>query len=158
MKSANSELTTARNTPNPTFAAGQDDAPVPGRSPIAPSSNQGLDINLCCDSHQATMAPITATNNSVIPTAPSLSGSRGCRLVLRDEVVLGTRHAVIVRPAIDHGQLLAPVAMPRRGFGCLPLQRGGMPRIAAGRLALGQAPNQVEQEHHLSGAHDQCGR
>src|SRR6516225_6847792 len=46
--------------------------------------------------------------------------------------------------------------MPGRGFGCLPLQRGGPPGIAAGRLALEQAPDQVEQEHHLGEAHRQC--
>src|SRR5713101_9137400 len=46
--------------------------------------------------------------------------------------------------------------MPRRGFGCLPLQRGGPPGITAGRLAVEQAPDHVEQEHHLGEAHDQC--
>jgi hypothetical protein len=54
MKSANNELTTARNTPNPIVAAGKDDAPVLGTSPIALTSNQGLAINLCRDSHHAT--------------------------------------------------------------------------------------------------------
>src|ERR1700719_4596217 len=71
MKRANNELTTARNTPNPIVAAGKDDAPVSGTSPIALTSNQGLAINLCRDSHHATMTPI------------------------------GARHAVIVGPAID---------------------------------------------------------
>src|SRR5438034_10539581 len=158
MKSANNELTTARSTPNPIVAAGKDDAPVPGKSSIAPTSSQGLAVNLCCDSHHAMMAPIGARTNSIVMLTArgSLSCSWYCRLVLRYEILLGAWHAVIVSPTIDHRQLLAPVAMPRRGFGCLPLQRGGPPGIAAGRLALGQAPDHVEQEHHLGEAHDQC--
>src|SRR6266446_4056717 len=103
MKSANNELTTARNTPNPIVAAGKDDAPVPGKSSIAPTSNQGLAVNLCRDSHHATMAPITARNSIVMLTARVfLSGSWGCRLVLRHEILLSVWHAVIVSPAIDH--------------------------------------------------------
>src|ERR1700730_575238 len=103
MKSANNELTTARNTPNPIVAAGKDDAPVSGTSPIAPTSNQGLAVNLCCDSHHATMAPIGArTNSMVMLTARFLSGACDRRLVLRHEILLGAWHAVIVSPAIDH--------------------------------------------------------
>src|SRR5262249_31604222 len=160
MKSANNELTTARNTPNPIVAAGKDNAPVPGTSPIAPTSNQGLAVNLCCDSHHATMAPMgTRTNSIVMLTARvSLSCSWDWRLVLRDEILLGARHAVIGSPADEHWSLLSPVALPRRGFGCWPLQRGGPPGIAASRFALEQAPDQVEQEHHLGEAHDQCRR
>src|SRR5262249_10861506 len=158
MKSANNELTTARNTPNPIVAAGKDDAPVPGKSSIAPTSNQGLAVNLCCDSHHAMMAPMgTRTNSIVMLTARvSLSCSWDWRLVLGPGILLGAWHALIVRPAVDQWYLLAPVTLPRRGFGCLPLQRGGPPGIAAGRLALGQAPDHVEQEHHLGEAHDQC--
>src|ERR1700694_3109751 len=103
MKSANSEPTTARNTPSPIVAAGRDDAPVPGKPSIAPTSSQGLDVNLCCDNHHATMAPTTARNSNVMLTARVfLSGSPGCRLVLRHEILLGARHAVVVSPAIDH--------------------------------------------------------
>ena len=63
MNSANKQLTTARNTPNPIFAAGKDEAPVSGTSPIAPASNQGLAVSPCCDSHHAAMAAITARNS-----------------------------------------------------------------------------------------------
>ena len=66
MKSANNELTTARNTPNPIVAAGKDDEPVSGTSPIALTSNQGLAINLCRDSHHAMMAPIGTTKKSIV--------------------------------------------------------------------------------------------
>src|SRR6516225_12205337 len=66
MKSANNELTTARNTPNPIVAAGKDNAPVRGKSSIAPTSSQGLAINLCRDSHHAMMAPIGASKNSIV--------------------------------------------------------------------------------------------
>ena len=104
MKSANNELTTARNTPNPIVAAGEDDAPVSGTSPIAPTSNQGLAVNLCCDSHHAMMAPMgTRTNSIVMLTARvSLSGACDRRLVLGHEILLGAWHAVIVSPAVDH--------------------------------------------------------
>src|SRR5215471_6505026 len=160
MRSANSELTTARNTPKPIVAVGKDDAPVSMTSPIALTSNQGLAVNLCRDNHHVTMmASGTSKNRIVKLTAElSLSCSWDRRLVLRHEILLGAGHAVIVGPAIDHRQFLSKVAMPRRGFGCLPLQRGGPPGIAASRLALEQAPDQVEQEHHLGEAHDQCRR
>src|ERR1700674_2070646 len=103
MKSANSEPTTARNTPSPIVAAGRDDAPVPGKSSIAPTSSHGLDVNLCCDNHHATMVPITARNSNVMLTVRvSRSGSWGCRLVLRHEILLNAWHAVIVGPAIDY--------------------------------------------------------
>src|SRR6516225_3009133 len=103
MKSANNELTTARNTPNPIVAAGKDDAPASGTSSIAPTSSQGLAISLCCDSHQAMMAPIGTRKNSIAKlTARFLSGTYDRWLVLRDEILRGARHAVIVRPAIDH--------------------------------------------------------
>jgi hypothetical protein len=39
---------------------------VPGKSSIAPTSSQGLAINLCRDSHHATMAPIGARTNSIV--------------------------------------------------------------------------------------------
>src|SRR3989442_3395190 len=104
MKSANNELTTARNTPNPIVAAGRDNAPVPGKSSIAPTSNQGLAVNLCCDSHHAMTAPIGASKNSIVMLTDrvSLSGVWGCRLGLRHEILLSAWHAVIVSPAIDH--------------------------------------------------------
>ena len=38
----------------------------PATSPIAPTSNQGLAVNLCRDSHHATMAPIGARNKSIV--------------------------------------------------------------------------------------------
>src|SRR5260370_35842747 len=138
MKSANNELTTARNTPNPIVAAGKDNAPVPGTSPIAPTSNQGLAVNLCCDSHHAMMAPMgTRTNSIVMLTARvSLSGACDRRLVLRPEILLGAWHAVIVSPALDDWQLLAPVARPRQGVGGVPLPSGGPPWIAGARPAL----------------------
>src|SRR5215471_10232825 len=82
MKSANNELTTARNTPNPTVAAGKGNAPVRGKS---------------------SMAPIGASKNSIVMlTARFPKRRRATRgLVLRHEILLGARHAVIVGPAID---------------------------------------------------------
>src|SRR5262249_61134481 len=100
---ATSGPTTARNTPSPIGAADRDNAPVPGKSSIAPTSSQGLAVNLCRDNHHAAIAPITARNSNVMVTAQvSLSGLWGCRLVLRHEILLSAWHAVIVSPAIDH--------------------------------------------------------
>ena len=46
------EPTTARNTPNPSFAAGSCDALVPRNSPAKPSSSQGFANSRWRDSHQ----------------------------------------------------------------------------------------------------------
>src|SRR6266576_6666316 len=104
MKSANNELTTARNTPNPIVAAGKDDAPVPGKSSIAPTSSQGLAVNLCRDSHHAMMAPIGASKNSIVMLTArvSLSGACDRRLVLRHEILLRPSKATLVPPATHH--------------------------------------------------------
>jgi len=69
----NNELTTARNTPNPIIAVGKDDAPVSTTSPIAPTSNHGLAVNLCCDSHHATMTAIGTSKNSIVMLTARLS-------------------------------------------------------------------------------------
>ena len=73
MKSINNEVTTARNTPNPIIAVGKDDAPVSVTSPIAPTSNHGLAVNLCCDSHHATMTAIGVSKNSIVMLTARLS-------------------------------------------------------------------------------------
>src|SRR5687768_8571830 len=78
------------------------------------------------------------------------------RKVLWQEVLSGSRHAVIVSPAVDHGQLLTPIAMSGWYVRCLPFKRGGPPRVVAGKLALEQAPHQVEYKHHLGEADDEC--
>src|SRR5579885_1664487 len=70
-KSAKSVPATARNTPNPIFAAGRDGAPA---SPIGPVSSQGFVVILCCASHQAITA-ITAARKrarTLIPAPPAL--------------------------------------------------------------------------------------
>ena len=71
--------------------------------------------------------------------------------------LLHARHAVVVGPAIDDRQLLAEVAVRRRRVRRLPLQRGGVPRVAAGRPAAEVAADQVVEEQHLRGADDQRG-
>src|SRR5437879_10848116 len=48
------------------------------------------------------------------------TGDLSRRDVLRYEVLLGARHAVIVGPAVHQRQRRAEVAMPRRGAGGLP--------------------------------------
>src|SRR4030065_307915 len=133
-------------------------------------ATQGWTLMVCFNSHQTTMAinqpKNTPKNSNGIKSLTSqfpgrlglIPGNGGCLArwnVLRDEVLLGTRHAVIVRPAVDQRQRRAKVAMPRRGVRGLPLQRGGVPGVAARWLAFEIAPDQVVQKHDLDGAHDQ---
>src|SRR6202022_2689237 len=79
----------------------------------------------------------------------------GRRFILRHEIPSGAGYAVIVGPAIDDRELLAPVAMPRRGLWSLPFQRRASPRIAASLFSFEQAPDQIEQEHKLGEADNQ---
>src|SRR5258706_4481381 len=73
----------------------------------------------------------------------------GRRFILRHEIPDGAGYAVIVSPAIDDRELLAPVAMSRRGLRSLPFQRRRSPGIAAGLFSFEQAPNQFKQENML---------
>ncbi len=59
----------------------------------------------------------------------------GRRLILGDEIPCCAGHAIVIGPAIDDREFLAPVAMCRRRLRRLPLERGRVPRIAAGVLA-----------------------
>src|SRR5213076_2488152 len=79
----------------------------------------------------------------------------GRRFILRYEIPDGAGYAVIVGPAIDDRELLAPVAMPRRGLRCLPFQRRRSPGIAASLSSFEQAPEQIEYEHKLGEADNQ---
>src|SRR2546422_6716414 len=83
------------------------------------------------------------------------TGDLSRRDVLRYEVLVGARYAVIVGPAVDQRQRRAEVAMPRRGVGGLPLQGGGVPGIAARWPAFEIAPDQVAQKNCFDGGHDQ---
>ena len=69
-----------------------------------------------------------------LPVAAAVDGRGACRYVLRNEIFFGAGHAVIVRPAVDHRQLAAPIAMRRRRLRRLPFERCRAPRIAARRL------------------------
>src|SRR4051794_39391869 len=88
---------------------------------------------------------------------PGFGRNLGRRDVLRDVVGLETRNAVVVRPAIDGRKFFSEISVPGRRVRRLPLERGGMPGIAAGRLAPEVADEQVVQEHHLCGADDKRG-
>jgi hypothetical protein len=70
----------------------------------------------------------------------------GFRLVLRDVVLHRPGDTVFVSPAVDKRQLPAEIAVAGRGFGRLPLERGRMPRVAAGAAAAPRAPEDVDQE------------
>src|SRR6202023_573590 len=77
--------------------------------------------------------------------------------VLRNEILFGAGHAVVVGPAVNDRQSLAPVAMPGRCIGRLPFERRGPPGIAARGLAFEKRPDQVEQEYQLHGGDEQSG-
>src|SRR5260370_16364172 len=79
----------------------------------------------------------------------------GRRLILRHEIPGSAGYAVIIGPAIDDGEILAPIAMPRRGLRCLPFQRRSSPGIAASLFSFEQAPDQIKYEHKLSEADNQ---
>src|SRR4030088_3245984 len=79
----------------------------------------------------------------------------GRRFILRHEIPSGAGYAVVVSPAIDDGEILAPIAMPRRGLRCLPFQRRGSPGIAASLFSFEQAPDKIKYEHKLSEADNQ---
>ena len=103
-----------------------------------PASSQGFDISLWRDSHQAAMTPSPARKQDDDAHAGRFSSRpRRRRLVLRDEVLAAPGHAVVVGPAIDDRQLLAPVAVPRRRLRRLPFERRRAPRVAAGRACRG---------------------
>src|SRR5688500_8813758 len=116
MNSAKSEPRAASSTPRPTLATGVADTPVPGSSPVGPCSSHGLDASLCLESHQTAITARPEKNRIVAPTAARPLGGprRAVRLVLGDEVLRRAGDAVIVGPAVDHGRLLPPVAVPRR--------------------------------------------
>src|ERR687898_2414753 len=132
MRSANNAPTTARNTPSPTLALGVAETPVPGCSPAAPTSSQGFAVSLWVDSHHTANTDSAEKNRMVTPTPRSSVGVGRARLVLRDEVLLGARHVVVVGPAVDDRQLLAEIAVAGRRLGRLPFERRGAPGIAAG--------------------------
>src|SRR5258707_7129004 len=87
----------------------------------------------------------------------ALTGDLARRDVLRYEILLRTRHAVIVCPAIDRRERGTKVSVFRRSIRSLPLKRGRVPGVAARRLALEIAPDQVVQEYQLHAARNQGG-
>src|SRR5438094_3096172 len=174
MSSANSDVATARKTPRPTLIGGRGNVPSPSTVLTGRCSTQGLAFSVGNTSHPTTIAIMAAnTSNEVVIDlaaqglrrtrrprllcaelgsvespleAPRLSARR---LVLRNEILGGARNAVVVSPAIDHRQRRAEIAVLRRRFGGLPFERGRAPRIAARRLAVEIAPDEVVQERDL---------
>src|SRR2546423_3196913 len=140
MKRANRQLATARNPPNPIFAAGTDGVAAHGKPPVGPSSSHGLAVSLCWDNHHAAMPAMAARNRTTGVTALLLGGPRDSGLVLGEKILCGARHAVVIGPAVHDRQFLAPISVPRRRFRRLPFQRRRSPRIGAGKRALGQTP------------------
>src|SRR5512142_2305286 len=101
--------------------------------------------------------------NSQIPSLPlarpesgrgstvyGISMLRALRFELWREVGGGARHAVLVRPAIDHrfGEEVAVSGRRRRR----PFERRGVPRVLVGEGAPLDAAEEVEDERQLEEA------
>ena len=69
--------------------------------------------------------------------------------ILRQEIRVRARYAVIVCPAVDDGQGRTPVAVVRRRVRCLPLQSRRAPRIVTRFFAVPQAPDDVDDKDDL---------
>src|ERR1700720_4803735 len=84
-----------------------------------------------------------------------VTGHKGlvCRhyrgIVLHHIIARRARHAVFVRPIVNHGRMSAEIVV-RRGRRGGPLESGGFPRIVAGLLAVLHAPEQIEKENELA--------
>src|SRR5580765_3320299 len=104
--------------------------------------------------HQMASRPVgipIALRSVAIVCALTLSPCSG-RLVLRPVVLLASRNAVLVRAAVDLGQL-GPVAVGRRRVGG-PIQRVRTPRVFLGLRPADDAGDEVVEEHELEQQHD----
>ena len=70
-------------------------------------------------------------------------------LCLWNKVFFFSRHAVVIRPAVNLWQVMAPVTMLRRRIWCLPLKSRGTPGVVTGFFALKETPNHVNEEEAL---------
>src|SRR5690348_9936386 len=116
MKSAKKAPMTARRTQRATFEAGVGVSSAGGKAAVAPCSSQGLEARPWRDSHQAPMRASALRNSRMLAMGRPRCGSCGARLVLRQKILVGTGHAVIIGPAIDDGHVLAPIAVRWRRF------------------------------------------
>src|SRR5262245_56630409 len=175
MKSANSDVSTARKIHMPVRAGAGSSGPADSRPAAVPCASHGRAVRRRTISHQITMPLASAANATETFTLSarcypeSLASKRsmpavavpmrlrrarlrldaGRWLVLRHEVIHASGHAVLIGPAIDDRQLRTPVAVLRRRVRRKPLDRRRAPGVAARRLAVLQAPEQVEQEDRL---------
>src|SRR5919107_4006855 len=99
MKSANREPTTARKMPRPILDGGV--AFASAKTLAAPCSSHGLDASPCRESHQAPITASTLRNRRMLPMGRSWHCARDPGLVLRQEILIGPRDAVIVGPSVD---------------------------------------------------------
>src|SRR6202011_1077306 len=75
---------------------------------------------------------------------------RHCRgIILHHIIARRARHAVFVRPVVNHGCMSAEIVV-RRGRRGGPLESGGFPRIVAGLRAVLHAPEQIEKKNELA--------
>src|SRR6185295_11264543 len=135
MNSPKNDVITARNSHRPTLAGTNISvAPPSSLSDWLCFFSQGFAVSLRTNSHQPAMPAATSTNMMVMLTSSHsglvcLHHRRIERLVLRDEIVPGARHAVVIGPAIDNRQMRTPVAMLGGRVRRLPFERGRIPGI-----------------------------
>src|SRR4029434_2400902 len=147
MRSANSDVATARKTPSPTLIGGSGSVPSPSATTDC-CSTHGLVVRVGHASNPTMITISTArTSNELVMEllAQGLRRTRSVgflrtevggvkcslearrlparRRVLRDEVVGGARNAVIVGPAIDDRQRGTEIAVLRRRVWRLPFER-----------------------------------
>ena len=170
MNSAKNEVTTARNTHSPMRAGGG--PPHRRRAAVAavgdalrfshglrrqPPDQQATRRR--CRAAARRWRPRDSCGAALVPCAPPVGVEAVGRLVLRNEVLLGARHAVVVGPAIDHRQLRRPscrASAACRASAIRAWSRARDCRRPACRCS--SAPDHVEQEDQLHGGDEQRGQ
>src|SRR3970282_343119 len=143
--------TMPRKTYRPTFGA--DDVRPSWLPEMTPCTVQGLSRRRCTMSHQTVTPSKRPIARPVIMGAYSrLTDARLAwlgRVILRNEILIRARHAVVIRPAVDDGELRPPIPVHGGRIRRLPLERRRAPRIRVGCLAFQQAVDDVDEEDEL---------
>src|ERR1700730_15996494 len=146
MNRPNNEVITARNTHKAMRAGG---TPT---SPTSPRAWRKCTLDPC-RSHDRVLKRLIRKNHTITPVMSAPNATQifmklflALRVpdrrqlvgwdVLRDEILFGAGHAVVVGPAVNDRQSLAPVTVLGRCIGRLPFERRGPPGIAARVLAF----------------------
>src|SRR2546423_10581113 len=102
------------------------------------------------------------TGNDCIRFSNAFSGqvavcSHGMRSGLRNEIIVSSGLAVVIRPAVNGWNCSGPVAMQALNR-CSPFNRIALPRILNGFLSAENTVEEVGNENQLSKASDESER